>query len=90
MQKHLIIKVSGKVQGVFYRASTKEIADQLALTGFVRNEDDGSVYIEVEGDDAVLQQFVSWCKQGPRMANVNAVDIIEASLTGFKNFEVRR
>jgi acylphosphatase len=90
MQKHFIIKVSGKVQGVFYRASTKEVADPLGLKGFVRNEPDGSVYIEAEGDEALLEKFIAWCKQGPRMAIVDHVDITEVAWTGFQNFDVRR
>jgi len=90
MQKHLIIKVSGKVQGVFYRASTKEVADQLGLKGLVRNEHDGSVYIEAEGDESVLARFTDWCKQGPRLAKVDQVEVSEAAWIGFKDFEVRR
>lgn len=90
MQKHLTIKVSGKVQGVFYRATTKAVADELGLKGFVRNEGDGSVYIEVEGEESVLEKFVTWCKQGPRMAVVDRLDVAEVTWTGFQNFDVRR
>jgi acylphosphatase len=90
MEKHFVIKVSGRVQGVFYRASTAEVAEQLGLRGFVRNEPNGAVYIEVEGDEEQLDQFVTWCEQGPRLAKVDTVDIEEAPLVGFKNFEVRR
>jgi acylphosphatase len=90
MEKHFVIKVSGRVQGVFYRASTAEVAEQLGLRGFVRNEPNGAVYIEVEGDEEQLDQFVTWCEQGPRLAKVDTVDIEEAPLVGFKTFEVRR
>jgi len=55
--RHLNIRVSGKVQGVFFRASTKEQADQLGVKGFVRNEPNGDVYIEVEGDEEKLKIF---------------------------------
>jgi acylphosphatase len=47
--KHINIKITGKVQGVFFRASTKAVADQIGVKGFVKNEKDGSVYVEAEG-----------------------------------------
>jgi acylphosphatase len=90
MNKRFLIKVSGRVQGVFYRASTQERAYQLGLKGFVRNEHDGGVYIEVEGDEATLDKFIAWCKQGPRMAKVDTVNVEEAAWVGFKEFEVKR
>jgi acylphosphatase len=55
--KHWNIKVTGKVQGVFFRASTKAVADQLGVKGFVKNLSDGSVYIEAEGDEFALEYF---------------------------------
>jgi acylphosphatase len=85
-----IIKVSGKVQGVFYRASTKDQADALGILGFVRNEPDGSVYIEAEADEAIMARFIDWCQQGPRMARVDRCDVSEKETAGFKNFEIRR
>ena len=90
MQKHFTIKVFGKVQGVFYRATTKEVADQLGLKGFVRNEADDSVYIEAEGDELMLEKFIVWCKQGPRMAKVDRLDVAEVAWVGFEKFDVRR
>lgn len=56
--KHYNITVSGKVQGVFYRASTKEKAEQLGIKGFVRNQSDGTVYIEAEGEVSQLDAFI--------------------------------
>ena len=88
--KHLNIRVSGKVQGVFFRASTKEQADQLDVNGFVRNELKGDVYIEVEGDEDKLKIFCDWCKRGPNRARVDSVKIEEAELKYFTSFEVRR
>lgn len=90
MQKHISIKVSGRVQGVFYRASTHEEAQRLGLKGFVRNEPDGSVYIEAEGDGAVLDALVAWCKQGPPAARVSNVEIHEGTWKGFSEFTVKR
>jgi len=88
--KHLSIKVSGKVQGVFFRASTKDIAGKIELTGFVQNEQDGSVYIEAEGEEEKLKQFVEWCHHGPARAIVERMHIEEGSLKGFTKFEVKR
>lgn len=90
MTKHLDITVSGQVQGVFYRASTKAVADQLGVKGVVRNEADGSVFIEAEADDMTLDMFLDWCKEGPEHANVISVESHEGDLKNYRNFEVVR
>ncbi|HRW99480.1 MAG TPA: acylphosphatase [Cyclobacteriaceae bacterium] len=87
---HLAIRVTGKVQGVFYRASTRDKARSLGLCGFVKNEDDGSVYIEAEGDKEKLDQFVNWCKQGPPNARVDKVEVAEREIKNFSQFEIKR
>lgn len=86
--KHWNIVVTGKVQGVFYRASTKAVADQLGVKGFVMNQPDGTVYIEAEGDTFALDSFKEWCEEGPEKAEVTSVQIEEAPLRSFNNFEV--
>ncbi len=86
--KHLDITVKGKVQGVFYRASTKAVADQLGIRGTVKNEPDGSVIIEAEGEPALLDMFLDWCKEGPENAEVTAVETNEGELKNYRNFEV--
>lgn len=88
--QHLTITVSGKVQGVFFRASTKQKADELGIRGFVRNERDGSVYIEAEATPDALTQFAAWCQYGPPLAEVQSVTRIEGSVVGYSEFEVRR
>ncbi len=87
---HLAIRVTGKVQGVFYRASTRDKARSLGLCGFVKNENDGSVYIEAEGDKEKLDQFVNWCKQGPPNARVDKVEVAEREIKNFSQFEIKR
>ena len=87
---HLSIRVSGKVQGVFYRASTRDKARSLGLCGFVKNETDGSVYIEAEGDKEKLDQLVAWCKQGPPNAQVENVETTEGKLKNFDQFDIKR
>jgi acylphosphatase len=84
------IRVSGRVQGVFFRASTKNKADELNIKGFVRNEPDGSVYIEAEGEATNMMQFEAWCKEGPRSARVERCDTVEVPTRGFSEFVVKR
>jgi acylphosphatase len=88
--KHFNIRVSGKVQGVFYRASARAHAEALEITGFARNESDGSVYIEAEGDEENLRQFVEWCYRGPERAVVSNVEVGEGELKSFSSFDVNR
>lgn len=87
---HYKIKVSGKVQGVFYRASAKEAAERLGVKGWVRNEEDGSVLIEAEGTEGQIKDFIGWCRQGPPFAQVEKVDIEEKPVSGYQNFFIQR
>jgi acylphosphatase len=88
--KNFKIRVSGRVQGVFFRASTKDIADQLGLVGFVENLPEGDVYIEAQGDELSLKKFVEWCHRGPSHAEVAHVDVEELDLGDYKGFEVQK
>ncbi|HEV7350194.1 acylphosphatase [Telluribacter sp.] len=90
MKKHWNITVQGRVQGVWYRASTQEKAHELGLTGFVQNQPDGSVYIEAEGTGEVLEAFLSWCHRGPLLARVDQVLVQEGEVQGYREFEQRR
>ena len=87
--KRYKINVKGKVQGVFYRSSTQAKAKELGLSGWVQNEEDGSVLIEAEGEEQKLQRLVEWCQQGPGAAVVNDVDYKEVEPQGKNGFEVR-
>ncbi len=86
--KHLDITVKGKVQGVFYRASTKAVADQLGIKGFIRNEPNGDVFIAAEGDNIALEMFLEWCHEGSQGAIVSSVESNEGELKNYRNFEV--
>jgi len=86
--KHIRIIVSGKVQGVFFRASTKAVADQIGIKGLVKNQKDGTVYIEAEGDEASLAAFLDWCHEGPEKAKVEKVQYEEDEVRNYRNFEV--
>jgi acylphosphatase len=90
MKRHLSILVSGRVQGVFYRASAKAKADELGISGFVQNMPDGKVYIEVEGPDEKLDHFKTWCSKGPPRAQVEQVEIKEGDVQDFTSFGILR
>lgn len=86
MIKHVNIKISGIVQGVFFRISAKEQADKLDIKGFARNEPDGSVYIESEGAEENINKFLEWCHQGPPLAEIEKVEITEGKPKFFSEF----
>ena len=90
MSKHLDITVKGKVQGVFYRASTKAVADQLGVKGYVKNAANGDVLISAEGDNMSLDLFLDWCKEGPQNAVVTSVESHEGELKNYRNFDVAK
>ncbi len=69
------IIISGLVQGVFFRAQAKEQADALGITGWVRNNNDGSVEIHGEGSDDMLNKLTEWCRTGPEKAVVKNVTV---------------
>lgn len=67
--------ISGRVQGVWYRDSTKQQADNLRLTGWVRNCESGQVEVVVEGADSAIDELIAWCRTGPSMARVTDIRI---------------
>ena len=69
------VRVTGRVQGVCYRQSTVEMAAPLGLTGWVRNLPDGSVEALFEGERAVVEQAIAWCRQGPPRAIVDELTV---------------
>lgn len=84
------IRVTGKVQGVWFRDSTLKKALELEVKGFVKNQPDGSVYIEAEATKKSMYEFIKWCHQGPPFAKVQSVEIKEGELTYFDNFKIVR
>ena len=86
----LSIVVSGKVQGVFFRQSTREQAAHLHLVGEVWNNDDGTVGIIVSGLHSALDEFVRWCHSGPTRARVQTVTWETIPDQTFSAFTIRR
>lgn len=86
--KQVRILVSGRVQGVFFRSRTKDVADKLGVTGWVRNLPDGRVEVLAAGEKHLLDQLISWCKKGPIFAEVRKVKVDwQAPKEFFDNFE---
>lgn len=87
MIKHINITVFGRVQGVLFRYSTEEEANKLSLKGYAKNTEDGSVYIEAEGEEENLKELVNWCKNGPQLAKVENIEVNLGEIKNFKTFE---
>lgn len=79
MMTRYIIRVFGKVQGVFFRAETHKKAQELGLAASAKNESDGSVIIDVKGELAQLEPFIVWCKRGPPLARVDHIEITDGT-----------
>ncbi len=89
--KTLRLHITGKVQGVWYRASAKDKALSMNLKGKVWNNPDGSVGAIVQGPEELLLQYIAWCKEGPMLASVNNVHTTtEATEEVFSSFEIVR
>lgn len=90
MNKRAIIKVCGKVQGVFFRANCADEARKLNLVGWARNEPGGSVKILAEGEEESLKKIISYCQSGPEFAKVDKVEVKWEEATGeFARFEIK-
>ena len=90
MIRKAVIVVSGIVQGVYYRYSTKDRADSLGLQGTVRNLPDGDVEVVAQGEDSRIQALIEWCRQGPLGARVDRVDVKWGEpIETFKGFSIR-
>ena len=87
--KAIRLTVTGKVQDVFFRASTKEIADQIGIHGWVRNRHNGTVEVHAEGKDDALETLINWCHEGPEMAEVKQVNIKSSIIEKCTEFIVR-
>lgn len=89
MKQALAITIRGKVQGVGFRFSAVNKAQQLGLKGFVKNKMDGTVYIEAEGEADQLNEMVNWCWQGPPSARVDDIIKQQIPLRDYTRFGVQ-
>jgi len=89
MKAHKNIFIRGKVQGTFFRQAAKNKAEELGIRGFARNQPDGSMYIEAEGENGALEEFILWCWTGPPMAAVEGVKVELGEIQNFSSFSMR-
>ena len=80
--------ISGKVQGVGYRYSVKLKAESLGISGFVRNQHDGSVFVTAQGEKPAIEHFVRWCYQGPPAAFVSTIEKIPGTIEDLRDFRI--
>ena len=90
MKQRFIIHIRGSVQGIGYRVYAKQEADRLALMGFVRNEPDGSVLVDAEGEEESLTLFMALCQYGLPSALVESLEMHELPLEGYTSFVIAR
>ena len=84
------VRISGRVQGVFFRAWTREQADSLGLAGWVRNCTDGSVEAEIHGESGAVDDLIARLRKGPPAAAVTSLEVVEVEPGPGKRFEIRR
>ena len=90
-QERVRVIVKGRVQGVYFRASTVQQARHLGLTGWVTNRHDGSVELVAEGQSDKIEELIAWCRQGPPEARVDEVDLQRQGFRGeFTEFRIRQ
>lgn len=86
---HKNINVFGRVQGVGFRYSARNMANAYGIKGFVKNMADGSVYIEAEGPEYNVNEYVKWCSKGPSHARVEDISIDDGDVQGYNFFDVK-
>jgi acylphosphatase len=89
MIRSVKINIYGKVQGVGFRYSALQKANEIGVRGFVKNRPDGSVYMEVEAEPELLDKFILWCRQGPSWSIVDDIKVADISFTNFRNFTIK-
>ena len=90
MKKAVRVYIFGIVQGVFFRAFIEEQAKKLKLKGYVRNKEDGSVEVWLEGNANDVKKMIELCKKGPKHSVIKRLDIVDESVQGLKDFKVLR
>ena len=87
MAKHLDVNIYGQVQGVGFRFAVEKVASGLGICGFVKNLGDG-VYLEAEGEEQQLKEFLKWCQQGPIWSKVAKVETQEGQVKNYQSFSI--
>ena len=87
INRQLVVK--GKVQGVSFRVETMKMAGLLQVNGYVKNLPDGSVFVELEGEEQNVYNLIDYCHNGPDKADVEHVSVTMGNIVGYKAFEIR-
>jgi acylphosphatase len=88
--RHYNITVKGRVQGVSYRFATLTKALKLGLTGYVKNQHNGDVFIEAEGKEENINKLIEWCYVGSPLSAVTEVFAEESEVKEYRNFEIKK
>ncbi len=90
MKTNVHVIISGRVQGVWFRSDTKQKAEQLGITGWVKNTIDGDVEAIFEGEEDIVKEMIDWCHRGPPSAQVEHVEVKNQDPTnGFEGFSIK-
>jgi acylphosphatase len=89
MIRSIKVNIYGKVQGVGFRYSAMQKANEIGITGFVKNRTDGSVFMEIEAEPELIDEFIFWCKEGPTWSVVDDVVVVDIPFNNYKNFSVK-
>lgn len=90
MKSRIHVYISGRVQGVFFRDSTREKAREIGVNGWVRNMREGRVEAVIEGDEDKVNKMLEWCHEGPGSARVDKVEVSKEEPVGEEGFSVKR
>lgn len=91
MVKRIQITITGRVQGVFFRAYTERKANELGIVGIVKNQNNGTVFIDAQAEELSLEKLIEWCWQGSPLSSVTQVDIINIdALLSNEGFTITR
>jgi len=86
---HVNITVTGKVQKIGFRFMAMQTAVKLGVHGFVRNVGSEKVYIEAEGEEGYVEEFIKWCKTGPPWARVDQISVEKGDVKNFTSFDIQ-
>ncbi len=89
MERSVILRISGRVQGVGFRYSAQARAESLNIKGLAKNMPDGSVYVEAAGEKENIESFIQWCRQGPPLARVQDVTVEDGEVLKRNSFVIR-
>jgi acylphosphatase len=89
MIRSIKVNIYGKVQGVGFRYSAMQKANEIGITGFVKNRTDGSVFMEIEAEPELIDEFILWCKKGPAWSVVDDVVVVDILFNNYKSFSIK-